>query len=177
MQGNFTEEFPDFPADTMPAIPEGWADVSWHNDTCPSFETRNGLTVFVDYADASLREFPEAPRFSIQQTFSRDDMMASDDFDAILAFVAAHVHVTRPDLITDATLAKAAKVGDLDSALQYPMLEGHIIDGGVASLCFSDCRSGFPSEESWPKADEATRLEWLKAWRKTETLYSSHGEG
>ena len=30
-------EFPDFPVEDMPTLPEGWVDASWHNDACPSF--------------------------------------------------------------------------------------------------------------------------------------------
>jgi hypothetical protein len=29
-------EFPDY--DDTITLPEGWRDVSWHNDICPSFE-------------------------------------------------------------------------------------------------------------------------------------------
>lgn len=30
-------EFPDYPADCVPMLGEGWTDQSWHNDVCPSF--------------------------------------------------------------------------------------------------------------------------------------------
>ena len=37
---------------------EGFADSSWHNDTCPSYlDEAFGLQVFVDYADLTKREY------------------------------------------------------------------------------------------------------------------------
>jgi hypothetical protein len=33
----YQTEFPHFPAADMPAIPEGFADTSWHNIASPSF--------------------------------------------------------------------------------------------------------------------------------------------
>lgn len=62
----FQIEFPDFDAATMPAIPAGFEDVSWHNDTCPSFLNETaGLIIFVDFANPSDREFPETVRFTL----------------------------------------------------------------------------------------------------------------
>lgn len=85
------EEFPDF--DHMPDIPENWTDISWHNDTCPSFECGK-LRIFVDYEDESLREFA-CTRFSvINETDDATEQMIvldSDDWSEVLKFVAEHV--------------------------------------------------------------------------------------
>lgn len=65
----YETEFPDFGA--MPAdVPAAWADSSWHNDACPSYEVAGdgfgfGFRLFVDYADKAKREFPESSRFSL----------------------------------------------------------------------------------------------------------------
>jgi hypothetical protein len=88
---SFQSEFPDFAPATMPAIPAGWADESWHNDTCPRFLTGNGFTVFVDYADEALREFDGGARFAVQPEASCENLLETDDWDAVLAFVAAGV--------------------------------------------------------------------------------------
>jgi hypothetical protein len=66
----FQIEFPDFPAADMPAMPEGFEDVNWHNDTCPSFHNAaERMTIFVDYVDVEKREFPENEgRFSLVKT-------------------------------------------------------------------------------------------------------------
>lgn len=62
----FQTEFPDFDETTMPVIPAGFEDVSWHNDTCPSFLNETaGLIIFVDFADVTLREFDDGKRFSL----------------------------------------------------------------------------------------------------------------
>lgn len=88
----FRTEFPDFDAATLPVIPEGWTDASWHNDTCPCFNANNGKIVFIDYADTSLREWPEGPRFTVQAdpevADHNDVLFDSDDWNDVLAFVA-----------------------------------------------------------------------------------------
>jgi hypothetical protein len=64
------KEFPDFPVNDLPPLPEGFEDVSWHNDTCPSaYNAAERLAIFVDYADPERREFPENDgRFSLVRT-------------------------------------------------------------------------------------------------------------
>lgn len=90
---DFRVEFGDFDPATMPAIPDGWTDQSWHNDACPCFNTGRGLVVFVDYADASLREIQEDyPRFSVQADPEVHDhnesLLETDDWSEVLAYVA-----------------------------------------------------------------------------------------
>lgn len=66
MKPQYQTEFPDFDPATMPAIPEGFADISWHNDACPAFHHQTvGLVLFVDYADKASREFAESCRFQL----------------------------------------------------------------------------------------------------------------
>jgi hypothetical protein len=85
----FRTEFPDFDPATLPEIPATWADRSWRNDACPSFQTPNGLAVFVDYADPAWREMPGLPRFSVQpaEADHNEELFPSDDWAAVLAFV------------------------------------------------------------------------------------------
>jgi hypothetical protein len=86
-------EFPDFDPATLPAIPASFEDVSWHNDSCPSFlNEAAGLIIFVDFADPAAREFEECPRFGLASwdNGAGDSIVASDDFADILAAVAAH---------------------------------------------------------------------------------------
>jgi hypothetical protein len=63
---NFREEFPNYPADQMPQLPEGWTDHSWGNDACPSFvfEAKQ-IALFVDYPDPKDREFDDLKRFHL----------------------------------------------------------------------------------------------------------------
>jgi hypothetical protein len=72
------EEFPLFDggADCERLIAEGWEDVSWHNDTCPSFE-RAGIMIWVDYVDRMKRVFPGASsRFGV--TVRRPDEVIAE---------------------------------------------------------------------------------------------------
>jgi hypothetical protein len=57
MQSNYMTEFPDF--DYTITMPDGWQDVSWHNDVCPSFEKTFGnvtYKIFCDFANPQRRE-------------------------------------------------------------------------------------------------------------------------
>jgi hypothetical protein len=63
----YRNAFPTFALDV--AIPSGWKDSSYRNDTCPSWQTdspvpHQRVRVFVDYADRSEREFPDEQRFN-----------------------------------------------------------------------------------------------------------------
>lgn len=104
-------EFPDFDLATLPAIPEGWVDASWHNDASPCYEaTAHGrlIRIFVDYADAAQREIADGPRFSVQDTAGGESAprdFGTDDWAEVLAYVAAE---PKPDNIgTRIEIAKA----------------------------------------------------------------------
>lgn len=63
---SYKEAFPDFELDVE--IPEGFKDVSYPNDTCPSWmDEAAGLQLFIDFKDREDREFPEACRFSLMK--------------------------------------------------------------------------------------------------------------
>lgn len=65
-------EFPDYPADAMPALPSGWIDRSWHCEPCPSFlHEETGLLIWCDYPDADKRENPNSTRFVLVQLQER----------------------------------------------------------------------------------------------------------
>lgn len=57
-------EFQDFPVDDLPVIPHDWKDMSWRNDACPCFETDDGIFIFVDYVDPTVREYENLCRYS-----------------------------------------------------------------------------------------------------------------
>lgn len=89
---DYRTEFPDFPPETMPAIPEGWTDQSWHNDSCPSFDTGKGVSVFIDFAEVQKREHElDGPRFSVMSDPNKDGIpveeLSTDDWAEVLAFV------------------------------------------------------------------------------------------
>ncbi len=83
-------EFPDFDVSTLPTIPVGFDDSSWHNDACPSF-TKGDLTLFVDYAEPTMRECgPDAPRFALVRHTSDGAMVtvaSTDEWARMLAAI------------------------------------------------------------------------------------------
>ena len=57
--GKYLREFPDF--DHAPELPEGFEDVSWHNDSSPSFQyTSTGNTLYINFKAPALREYEAA---------------------------------------------------------------------------------------------------------------------
>jgi len=59
MRCTYKYEFPNFDYD-IPQLPDGFVDVSWHNDVCPSFSCdlneKQEMVVWVDFADENMRE-------------------------------------------------------------------------------------------------------------------------
>lgn len=106
----FASEFADYPACDFPPVPAGWRDSSWHNDTCPSmtFGETSGvwLHVFCDYADKSLREYPDsdAPRFSMMTCGV--EIAAADSWPEMLA------HMEREALALQFALDLRAELTD-----------------------------------------------------------------
>lgn len=91
----FEIEFPDFPVGDMPAMPEGFEDSSWHNDACPCLTSdAAGFTIWVDYADPSLREISGSARFLVGPQKDGVEVSgptcATEDWNEVLAFLAQH---------------------------------------------------------------------------------------
>lgn len=87
---SYRTEFPDFDPATMPAIPAGFEDESWHNDACPSFHHEGlRLTIWVDYADPQHRDSADSTRFALIRTDEErtwlGELVDSDDWSDILA--------------------------------------------------------------------------------------------
>jgi hypothetical protein len=90
-------EFPTFGRLDV-QLPAGFIDVSWHKNTCPSFELPSpdhaaewpALTLFIDYQDQDERESVEAPRFFL---YAGSDMenwwVATDDWSQVQQCIAA----------------------------------------------------------------------------------------
>ncbi len=83
-------EFPDYPAADLPVMPEGFADTSWGNDTCPSM-IRGDLIIFCDYVDPDKREWIDGPRFVVRDhsgnDLRADVLFMSDEWADVLAFL------------------------------------------------------------------------------------------
>jgi hypothetical protein len=59
MRCHYKTEFPYFDFD-IPQLPQGFIDMSWHNDVSPKFERKYGeshcVTLWIDYANEDRRE-------------------------------------------------------------------------------------------------------------------------
>jgi hypothetical protein len=87
---NVIKEFPDYDLATLPPIPSGWVDSSWHNDVSPSFVIDDKWQVFVDFEDPKLREFPGQPRYCvlhIADGFDVKDLLSTNDWYAVLSLI------------------------------------------------------------------------------------------
>jgi hypothetical protein len=138
-------EFPDFTAAELPAIPAEWRDVSWHNDTCPSWETPSMAYVFIDYADDARREMPGGARYSVMS--DGDVILSTDDFDSVLATVRADAETAIP---TD---------GDTFNAFVREYCQRHAIrcDGDVFGLMFSG-HEVCSKSDAMPIIEEGARI-------------------
>ena len=87
----YKTEFPDFPDADMPAIPKGFVDSSWHNDTCPSIESDTAqLRIWIDYTELGNREFGNiGHRFTVlrKDDDSGDAVLETDDWNEVLEYI------------------------------------------------------------------------------------------
>ena len=76
-------------------IPKDWEDVSYSNDTCPSYEVK-GLQIFIDNSDPKEREYQdeygqEFKRFHIIEAknygMGYKPLLETDSFSEVLEFV------------------------------------------------------------------------------------------
>jgi len=66
----------------------GFTDCSWGNDICPKWQDERGYTVWVDFEDRELREFPSSDRFQLTIDDKDGDttsLASSNDIDEVLA--------------------------------------------------------------------------------------------
>ncbi|MBH0113223.1 hypothetical protein I5E68_09720 [Novosphingobium sp. YJ-S2-02] len=91
----YATEFPDFPAEAMPPIPEGFGDASWRNDLCPCFQHEgSGVVLWVDYPKG-MQEDDGSARFNVVRCTMVDpvggwqycgdvvELLASDDWEEV----------------------------------------------------------------------------------------------
>lgn len=104
-EGNWRSEFPLFPVEDMPEIPENWVDTSWRNDASPSFVAMNKrkgdesaryerMRIWINEADPSMRESPLASRFIISYEGDAIDENVDfhfEDWQEVLEFVNVRV--------------------------------------------------------------------------------------
>ncbi|MGI9571839.1 MAG: hypothetical protein ACR2L5_00800, partial [Candidatus Actinomarinaceae bacterium] len=71
-------------------IPKDWENVSYGNDTCPSFEVK-GLQIFIDNENPTEREIQDGKRFHIIKVknygLGYKPLLETDNFFEVLEFV------------------------------------------------------------------------------------------
>jgi len=90
---SYSTIFPDFDdaASCERLASLGFTDESYVNDTCPSFD-RDGITIYIDYADAALSEFTgrDDLRFTVIDPDTDEQFLFADLDHAIMY----HTHLT-----------------------------------------------------------------------------------
>lgn len=181
----YATAFPDFSAADLPApFPKGFEDISWHNDACPQFWAEGlRLSLWIDYADAALSEFPDLRasgdlgRFSIMRTEADTaapapgvPILQSDEWRDVLAVVIGEKF---------AALLKAYATPEQWAVMRLENAGGGVYaQGCCASHNF--CDANMPMDEAFsevmghsPRIDEtehgaeasaADCALWGKAW-------------
>jgi hypothetical protein len=110
-------EFSDYPLADLPAMPEGFLDSSWHNDTCPSYTNDAlGLRIFIDYKDPALSESALGKRFNVMRELadgSSEYIFESDNWDNVLEFIDGERHAMRVFYTSDGEESGVMTLADL----------------------------------------------------------------
>lgn len=101
----YQREFPDFDYDLAPLLaelPEGWRDMSWHNDTMPMAAPTDEATVrlWFDYADPTKSEHADFRARGQMTRFALDDcdgmpLLTTDDWAEMRDFIKAHAEMLK----------------------------------------------------------------------------------
>jgi hypothetical protein len=187
-------EFPDFDPATMPAIPDGFSDWSWRNDTCPMFvHEASGVALWIDFADVAQREYDDCPRFSAvaldhdaqhgwQKTGDAVTLFETDDWSTVERSLPAFV---QPRAIAKAF---ADNLRDELTGLQFTLMRLRnrtYAEDGRTAVCASHeyCDANIPMSAAFEAvmgrpvlpafgemADADVAL-WNEAWSIASRLY------
>ena len=79
MPVDYRQEFPDF--DNVITLPDGWEDVSWKNDVCPSFFNKEKKVIlYLDYEDPAKRENATLTRYGAYPTNAEGERILHDEW-------------------------------------------------------------------------------------------------
>jgi hypothetical protein len=100
---NYLAEFPHY--DDLIPLPEGYEDMSWHNDICPHIERSinpvTSVAIWCDFKEYSKREMGSMFRFTValQDDIEKQDKGYFDNFeDALLFANALHERITNESI-------------------------------------------------------------------------------
>lgn len=137
--------FPDFGVLDV-VLPDGSEDISFRNDTCPSFLVRRyadgtSLVLYVDYADVGQREVKSGERFILQLMHGSGDpgkvLLSTDDYADVLTEVGDGTPpLQRPDerlTVFDLGAGGTAwRLTEEDAPGLYALV--YVLDGPVKSI-------------------------------------------
>lgn len=181
-------EFPDFPAADMPALPAFADDISWHNDSCPSFMIAGDtigahVVLFVDYADAERREFPDTARYSIRYLALKDivDIYEGDDWTECLKVATAEALAWRfaADVMAELSPAEWHQMRIVNRTVSEGVCASHDFRDANMTVAESfEAIAGHPAlPEEGEMADSDVEL-WNAAWHIATPRYlTSDTEG
>jgi hypothetical protein len=90
----YREEFPEYPVESMPTLPDGWTDRSWKNEPVPCFiHEATGIILWIDFPPEMTAEMEDVDceRFFAQRCLEKHpeagwqmnelaDLFATDDW-------------------------------------------------------------------------------------------------
>lgn len=164
-EAQYVREFPAYGALDF-TVPEGFEDISWHNDVCPSFAGK-GFLLWADFKMVEWRELADTQRFALclydaENGPQPDDfLISSDNFDEIAAFVKAtekHSTEQRKFIGQRVTRAKAEVLAAV--GLQQPFYtRGKVVPFDISGFsdlhdyCDANCLGGMCEDGTWEEGD------------------------
>ena len=165
---DWQKEFPDYPRDFMPTIPEWFEDRSWHNDAMPSFVSlATRIELWVDFPNEADRENQGGRRFHLVRLNSDDSsgdvaFLATDDWSRVIDVV--NRGTPHPRNVTRYDLQHAARLVGLDVAALYLQEIMGVTDGGFAGEFFDDLA------EEWDSLAKVQRVPRLRDYVQGELV-------
>lgn len=86
----FMQEFSwaDWTPEVAQLLTRGWADTSWHNNTCPSFNSpENDLRIWIEHSDPALRENPHRYEVHTEHEDSTEVLLQTEDWNEVCRFL------------------------------------------------------------------------------------------
>lgn len=95
-----TTEFPQYDISTLPALPSTWVDVSWHNDSCPSWQA-GSVFVYISEENPDDREVVGGERYWVCDDHGTT-LLSTDDWSEVLNFVRLN-NLDLPEIVEGST--------------------------------------------------------------------------
>jgi hypothetical protein len=168
MERTYKTEFPEFNAAELPPIPATWEDVSWKNDTCPSWATPNGFRVYVERLEPKDREDEAYTRFSLQHD-ERGHYTDTDNWLEITSTILAHAF--------SALVRQSFTAAQLDEINRRNALPEYVNacatqDFSDANMIMAEAFESIAGHEVDGNSDDDTDL-WNAAWDKAREAHFS----